>query len=175
MKKLLIPIFATALLFTACSSDSGVDKEPIITMAAESVEAEAGFYSEEYVECVLEGIVEETDVTWEGIEEIFEQDGNLEALGDSTSDAQNEAVAALAFSCMADTDVFQDLMDDAIEDILESDGDSPMEFGDDEYLDGLYTECDNGDGDACETLYWESPLGSEYEQFGLSCAGRWDC
>jgi len=25
---------------------------------------------------------------------------------------------------------------------------------------------------ACDDLYWQSPLGSEYESFGASCAGR---
>ena len=252
MKKLLIPIFAIALLFTACSSsDSDVDKEAVITMGAESLEAESGFYSEEYVECLLEGVVELTDITWGDLAEALEQDGNLDSLETATSEEQGEAIGALALTCMADTDILQDLMDDAIEDVIDSadgsplpapygameygddaeldaiydlcrDGsdqdclllwqsstvgseyetfaetcggrdcdifslngaidfgspwgdDPPMEFGDDEYLDELYIACENGDGDACGSLFWEAPFDSEYEQFGLSCGGRWDC
>lgn len=43
----------------------------------------------------------------------------------------------------------------------------PMDLGDDPYLDGLWAACSMDDYDACDDLYWESPLGSEYEAFAL--------
>ncbi|MEJ6489720.1 DUF4190 domain-containing protein [Leucobacter sp. USCH14] len=46
-------------------------------------------------------------------------------------------------------------------------------YGDDAHLDRLWDACDAGDDDACSDLYWESPLGSEYEEFGQN-DGRLD-
>lgn len=42
----------------------------------------------------------------------------------------------------------------------------PMEYGDDPYLDGLWDDCAYGDYGSCESLYWESPIGSDYEDYG---------
>ena len=43
----------------------------------------------------------------------------------------------------------------------------PMDLGDDPDLDALWFACGAGDYDACDDLYWDSPLGSEYEAFAL--------
>lgn len=51
------------------------------------------------------------------------------------------------------------------------DDDDPQNYGDDPFLDDLYDECDGGDDNACDDLYLQSPLGSEYEEFGRSCGG----
>ncbi len=53
-----------------------------------------------------------------------------------------------------------------------SDESSGSSYGDDEELDALYDKCRDGDDVACDTLYFESPFGSEYEEFGDSCGGR---
>lgn len=47
-------------------------------------------------------------------------------------------------------------------------------YGDDPYLDGLWDACDGGDMAACDALYMDSAMGSEYEEFGDNCgtAGR---
>ena len=50
----------------------------------------------------------------------------------------------------------------------------PVTFGDDPTLDDLWTKCEAGDGGACDQLYVDSPGGSEYESFGLSCGNRTD-
>lgn len=42
-------------------------------------------------------------------------------------------------------------------------------YGDDPVLDGLWEACDAGDMAACDDLYFESPFGSEYEEFGDNC------
>ena len=44
-------------------------------------------------------------------------------------------------------------------------------YGSDDALDRLYDLCDGGDMAACDQLYMESPLGSEYEEFGDTCGG----
>jgi hypothetical protein len=50
----------------------------------------------------------------------------------------------------------------------------PWGPGDDPYLDGLWDGCAAGDAAACDELYFESPIGSEYEAFGDTCAGLSD-
>ena len=45
-------------------------------------------------------------------------------------------------------------------------------FGTDTALDFLWAECEDGNMAACDDLYLESPVGSEYEQFGANCGGR---
>lgn len=52
------------------------------------------------------------------------------------------------------------------------DGSYAYTFGDDPYLDSLWLDCEAGFGASCETLYWESPVGSRYEQFGATCGDR---
>jgi hypothetical protein len=51
-------------------------------------------------------------------------------------------------------------------------GDEPFTYGDDAALDELWDACEAGDGQACDDLYFDSPLGSEYEEFGMTCGGR---
>ena len=48
----------------------------------------------------------------------------------------------------------------------------PEGLGDDAELDEYAEECHDGDMDACDELYRESPLGSAYELYGGTCAGR---
>jgi hypothetical protein len=53
-------------------------------------------------------------------------------------------------------------------------GEGPQTYGDDEYFDGLWDACAAEDWQACDTLYIESPVGSDYEEFGNTCGGRTD-
>lgn len=46
------------------------------------------------------------------------------------------------------------------------------EYGSDTALDALYGACAAGDFAACDELYVESPLDSEYEHFGDTCGDR---
>lgn len=39
-------------------------------------------------------------------------------------------------------------------------------------LDALYDDCDDGDMEACDDLYWDSPVDSFYEEFGSTCGNR---
>ena len=54
------------------------------------------------------------------------------------------------------------------------DGDSEGDgtYGSDPELDALYDACADGDFEACDELYNESPSGSEYEEFGDTCGDR---
>lgn len=45
-------------------------------------------------------------------------------------------------------------------------------YGDDSRLDRLWDRCEDGDLEACDDLWWLSPIGSEYEAFGDTCGER---
>ncbi len=47
-----------------------------------------------------------------------------------------------------------------------------MIFGDDDKLDELWLSCEAGSGLACDHLFAQSPIGSQYERFGVSCGER---
>jgi hypothetical protein len=46
-------------------------------------------------------------------------------------------------------------------------------YGDSSVLDELWDRCEAGSGEACDDLYWDSPIGSEYEDFGNTCGRRY--
>ncbi|MBD8062132.1 hypothetical protein [Oceanitalea stevensii] len=45
-------------------------------------------------------------------------------------------------------------------------------YGEDPGLDRLWDACTAGDALACDNLYLESPVGSEYEEYGDTCGER---
>lgn len=47
----------------------------------------------------------------------------------------------------------------------------PFAYGDDPALDALYDQCGAGDLAACDQLWNESPVGSDYEAFAFTCGG----
>ena len=59
--------------------------------------------------------------------------------------------------------------DEPIVDDIDSSSES---YGDDPALDALWDDCENGDFDACDELYLNSPFGSAYEEFGDTCGRR---
>lgn len=48
----------------------------------------------------------------------------------------------------------------------------PSSYGDDPALDRLHDACAEGDMNACDDLFYESPPFSDYEEFGDTCGGR---
>src|SRR3546814_19793252 len=56
------------------------------------------------------------------------------------------------------------------------DGDDSSEgdgtYGSDPELDELWDACEDGDWEACDALYMQSDVGSEYEEFGDNCGNR---
>jgi TIR domain len=57
--------------------------------------------------------------------------------------------------------------------LLTNGGDKePVAFGDDAHLDTLWTSCEDGDGNSCDTLVADSPVESEYADFGNTCGER---
>ena len=48
----------------------------------------------------------------------------------------------------------------------------PDGLGDDPALDAFAEDCYDGDMEACDDLYREADLASDYERYGDTCAGR---
>jgi hypothetical protein len=48
----------------------------------------------------------------------------------------------------------------------------PNGLGDDPELDALAQSCFGGGMSACDDLFWESPIDSDYETYGSTCGGR---
>lgn len=48
----------------------------------------------------------------------------------------------------------------------------PVAYGDDPVLDELWDRCEAGEGVACDELWEQAPIGSEYERFGVTCGER---
>lgn len=48
----------------------------------------------------------------------------------------------------------------------------PCDYGDDPELDRLWDACAQGDGSACDRLYYDSAFDTRYEQFGNTCGDR---
>jgi len=80
------------------------------------------------------------------------------------------AVSA-AFLFNRATDVIGSNVDDALSSLSAS-FDSDAGYGDDPALDALYDSCKDGDMQACDDLYMQSPFGSEYETFADTCGDR---
>jgi hypothetical protein len=57
-----------------------------------------------------------------------------------------------------------------------SDGgsDAVDDYGSDAELDALYDACTAGNGEACDELFWTSPVDSAYEAYGDTCGGRFE-
>ena len=93
---------------------------------------------------------------------------DLAALGLDDSAEPSEEFMAAIFRCgeeLADAGFFDDA--DFFSDPVSGDT-----YGDNAELDALWDACADGDGEACDELYWTSAVGSEYEAFGDTCGER---
>lgn len=158
--RLGLALSALALLAAACSS--GFSRNDAIATLIED-----GGMTEAQAACVVEGI---EDVDGMSIDYI--------ASDADPSEDQREAMFAIVSECLlsglqADTEEAAEATTtttSAAE--TASAGDEPP--GTDPALDALWVDCSNGDDEACDTLFWEAPVDSDYEAYGLSCGGRTD-
>ena len=136
---------ALALIASACGGD--ITEEEFIEQLTED-----GTFSEESAQCVVDGL-NEAGISLQSVTD--------EELGDNPPPA--EAIEILTSCVLEDFGLDEDAVDPA----------SLSEEGvGDPALDGLYAACEGGDGQACDDLYLQSPIGSRYEDFGNTCGNR---
>jgi hypothetical protein len=112
----------------------------------------------------------------------YGSDSYLDALWDNCADGNFEACDTLFLDSPSSSEYeeFGDSCGNRNEpagycvDIYSSSGGSSSSgnYGSDSYLDSLWDSCSNGDFGACDDLFFESPSGSEYEEFGDTCGYR---
>ncbi len=84
-----------------------------------------------------------------------------------------EAEAVCVIEQMADDDpvtAAAECIDDGA--AVEPDAGPVSDYGDDRTLDLLWDACDDGNNQACDELYVDAPLDSEYLEFARTCADR---
>lgn len=130
----------------------------------------------------------EDDGSSEDKPDTYGDDAGFDALWDACDGGNGAACDELYWTSPADSDYehFGNTCGERFEDddvplscedelggekVDESDGEGSS-YGDDATLDALWDACEAGDGEACDDLYWGSPIGSEYEAFGNTCGER---
>ena len=166
MKKKIIAISVVWLLcLTGCGGDGSESKSsdnPAIEEAIDSVVNDTEFPGDrEQAACFVNYILDNTSLTIED----FDNDAVVSQDMEEASEILQAYVTG-SIACGLEIDLFSE--DDSSEDVLSSAGN----YGDDPYLDKLYDQCADGDNQACNDLYLQSPGGSEYEAFGNDCGGR---
>lgn len=156
------------MLAAACGG-SDVSRSEVI-----DVLTEGGTLSQTQAECAVDGIEAHSDVS-------------LNDFSDSSdpSEEQVEILFTIMGDCLGgssdDTSDASDAMSDSSEAPSDA-GDAAGGFshlaptdpppGTDEALDALWVACGEGSASACDELFLEAPVDSDYELFGLSCGAR---
>lgn len=91
------------------------------------------------------------------------------------SDEIDAGMMTAMFDVFAECDIpLESLMGGGIPGATPGSSSDGQSYGDDPTLDAMWDACEGGDGEACDDLYFQSALGSEYEEFGDTCGGRFE-
>ena len=123
----------------------------------------------------LEGLM-----TAEGSSQVYGDDAELDALWDRCQTDDDESCDELYWQTFGMYELFAETCGGRASFRPNAGGscvermaiDGPKSLGDDLYLDSLWAGCDSGDGFTCDALASSAPVGSDYERFGATCAGR---
>lgn len=139
----------------------------MIRMAAEEMAAEMGITTDQ-AECFLNGMFEA--LSDEQFEAMLTDPDSLDP-SDIFGDAES---FMMLFELMEECGIDPFQLDGGFDDFDNGfgPGSGVDTYGDDPALDALWDACEAGDDEACDDLYMRSPFGSEYEEFGDTCAGR---
>ena len=146
------------------SAPSSVTNDNKVKAAIDDLVSDPEFPGDrEQAECFITYMLENTSIE---IDDLGQDDLETESIEDFQELFQGYVEASVL--CNIELDLFSE------ESSTDSSDDFRLKFGDDLYLDRLYTQCADGDDQACDDLYWESPYDSEYLDFASTCGGR-DC
>ena len=170
MKKILLLFLLGVLSLSGCGGPSAAETE-VREFYKAALKVELGIATDDYDDysnCLVSVLKDESGLSWEQILTQVQADPDWTLENDLSEEGATKFFACMAL--ISEENLLQDLMDDAVEDVISSGGN----YGDDPYLDSLYDQCADGDDWACQLLWEESPIDSEYESFALTCGGR-DC
>jgi len=174
--RMMFAIVAFALMMAACGGGSDGGAAAGDSAAAQAViqEMVADGISQDTAECFVGALVDEF-----GIDELLALEEESEP---------SPAVAFRALELLDECGFGLGDIDTGLDDEASDPGevpadfrelampreavDGPYTFGDDADLDALWDDCEAGSGSACDDLYFQSALGSEYEAFGNTCGNR---
>lgn len=151
-------IAAVAAFLLLGGDDDGGDRARIRAAMASQIRQDSEL-TKAQAECVADAVIDEM-----GTEKLKDVDFSADEPPEAIADDLFKAAFASLEKCDIDPDTFGG--GDT------SDGDGT--YGSDPDLDDLYDRCADGDYQACDDLFNESPSGSEYEEFGDTCGGRND-
>jgi hypothetical protein len=168
MTRIIVVLAAFALLITACGSDEDDFRDQL--------KAQDPSITDETVDC----LIAELDALGLSVDDI-----SADAIGeDPLPRGAQDAMLACVLPGTGEADSNQsdsgatDGTDPTQTDAESSDGDSDSgvagTYGSDPDLDALWDACEAGDGGACDDLYFQSEIDSEYEEFGDTCGHRFD-
>ena len=163
MRRFTIALSALVIFAAACGgsdSDSNPDSNENDSESTRTYE-DLSFLEKSFVDGVTEG--GGTEAAGICMLDAFEDAGiDASELADLANEEPSADVLAAIFSCTAELlegDLF------GSDDVF---GDADT-YGDDPALDALWDGCAAGDYAACDTLWIESPFGSDYESFAETC------
>lgn len=166
MIRIFIALAALTLLITACGSDQGDFRDQL--------KAQDPSITDETVDC----LITELDAHGLSVNDISD-----EAIGEGPlpQGAQEAMLACLTPDAGAgDSNPDSGATDGTDPTQTEADGTNGEPdsgagtYGTDPDLDALWDACESGDGAACDNLYFQSEIDSEYEEFGDTCGHRFD-
>ena len=163
MHRFTIALSALVIFAAACGgsdSDSNPDSNENDSESTRTYE-DLSFLEKSFVDGVTEG--GGTEAAGICMLDAFEDAGiDASELADLANEEPSADVLAAIFSCSAE--LFEG-------DLFGGDGvfGDADTYGDDPDLDALWDGCADGDYAACDTLWIESPFGSDYESFAETC------
>ena len=161
---ILAAVVAAVIAIMALGGD---DDPSVRAQLASKLRAEEDSLSGSQAECVADLIVDEAgedafaDTDWDADDPPPEFISALLSVGLTT----------LAEECDISESAFGGDTDGGDSSTTDGSGDGGS-YGSDPELDALYDDCQAGDYQACDDLFFQSPTDSEYERFGDTCGER---
>ena len=148
MTRMFGALVALTLMIAGCGSDEDDFRDQMVGLDPS--------ITDETVDC----IIEELDARGLSVSDISD-----EAIGDGPipTGAQEAMTACLLSGSGFGTGLDAD--DSPVTGVVD-------DYGSDPELDILWDACEAGDGAACDDLFFQSPIDSEYEAFGDTCGRR---
>jgi hypothetical protein len=160
---ILAAVIIAVVAFLLLGGDDESDRDRIQADMVAQLQDESEL-SDDQAECIADAIIDDL-----GTERLKDVDFSADEPPDDLADDYFSAAMASLETCDIDPSEFGGDTTDTTDG--GSDGGDGT-YGSDPALDELWDQCEDGDYQACDDLYNESPSGSEYEEFADTCGNR---